>query len=77
MDSNSDSLDRLVPLSETQRIAGGVHRITLWRWCREGRFPSPVVLSPQKRAWRESELRTWLIDPVAWGRSNGARGNVA
>ena len=39
-----------------------VSRTTLWRWVRDGRFPSPLELGPNTRAWRESDVRSWLDD---------------
>jgi prophage regulatory protein len=37
-----------------------VSRSTLWRWVRDGRFPSPINLGPNTRAWREEDIRIWL-----------------
>ncbi len=33
---------------------------TIWRWCKEGRFPRPVQLSPGITAWRTADVQTWL-----------------
>ena len=45
--------------SELQEIIP-VSRSTLWRWVRNGRFPAPISLGPNTRAWREEDIRTWL-----------------
>ena len=37
-----------------------VSRSTLWRWVRDGSFPSPINLGPNTRAWREEDIRVWL-----------------
>ena len=33
---------------------------TLWAWSRNGRFPSPVRLSPTMTAWRNADVIEWL-----------------
>ena len=33
-----------------------VHRVTIWRWVREGRFPAPVKLTPGCSRWRMAEV---------------------
>ena len=33
---------------------------TLWAWSRDGRFPSPVKLSPTMTAWRNADVLEWL-----------------
>jgi prophage regulatory protein len=40
---------------------------TLWRKCREGRFPAPIKIPPNVTAWRVSEVRFWLKDPNSFG----------
>ena len=37
-----------------------VSRSTLWRWVRDGKFPPPIALGPNTRAWRESDVLSWL-----------------
>lgn len=36
-----------------------VHRVTIWRWVREGRFPSPVSLGPNCKRWKGSDVDAW------------------
>jgi prophage regulatory protein len=38
----------------------GLHRVTLWRWCRTGRFPSPVQIGEKAVAWRAAEVLAWI-----------------
>lgn len=35
-----------------------VTRISIWRWCKEGRLPQPVIVGGVKR-WRLSDLEAW------------------
>lgn len=35
-------------------------RTTLWRLCKAGQFPASIRLSPQRVAWRESDVSAWL-----------------
>lgn len=37
----------------------GVSRATVWRWVREGRFPSPIKLTQGSTRWRLSDLEHW------------------
>ena len=45
--------------SEVQEIIP-VSRTTLWRWVRDGKFPAPISLGPNTRAWSEESIRIWL-----------------
>jgi prophage regulatory protein len=36
-----------------------VHRNTLWRWVREGKFPPPVKLGENTTAWRLEDVEAW------------------
>lgn len=42
----------------TERL--GIGRTTLWRWERDGRFPSRRQLGPSRVGWLESEVDAWL-----------------
>ena len=37
-----------------------VSATTLWRWCREGRFPQPIKLTERVTAWRTEDVQTWI-----------------
>ncbi len=37
----------------------GVGETTIWRWCRDGRFPAPVRTPGGVRRWRVSDLEAW------------------
>lgn len=37
----------------------GVHRTTIWRWAREGKFPKPVKLPSGTARWRASDIVKW------------------
>lgn len=39
----------IIPISKT----------TLWAWCKDGRFPSPVRLGPRVVAWRVEDIRAF------------------
>lgn len=36
-----------------------VNRVTVWRWCQQGKFPAPVRLSAGCTRWRLSDLEKW------------------
>ena len=33
---------------------------TLWKWSKEGLFPSPIRISPTITAWRNADVLDWL-----------------
>lgn len=59
-------LPRMIGAREIEAITG-LSRTTIWRLVKSGKFPPPVELSKQKRAWPETELRKWN-DEVQRGR---------
>lgn len=65
MDPNE--IDFFVRLPEALRIAGGVHRNTLYRWVEEGKFPRFHRLSERVVAWRRSDLDRWIKEHQADG----------
>ncbi len=36
---------------------------TLWRMCRNGKFPQPIKISEDITAWRVGDIRKWLKAP--------------
>jgi prophage regulatory protein len=63
MDSDSrtlpNTLDRLLDWPELQRVVG-LSRPQVWRLRQEGTFPLPLRLSPNRVAWRASEVERWI-----------------
>lgn len=56
--SSPDTLSKF--LSDKEVAARlGVSRQTVWRWVREGRFPSPVKIGPAAVRWREAGVMAW------------------
>lgn len=41
-------------------------RTTLWRKCKNGRFPKPQRLNASVTVWRNDEVNEWLTNPSAW-----------
>jgi len=33
---------------------------TLWAWVRAGKFPRPRAISPNRTAWIEAEIDSWM-----------------
>ena len=44
----------------------GVHRGTVYKWIKEGRFPRQVQLGANSAGWYESEIDAWIADPTGW-----------
>ena len=38
----------------------GIGRSSIWRMEQAGEFPARIRLSPNRVAWREDELETWI-----------------
>lgn len=57
-------LERIVTAEELlERIP--LDRSTIWRMCRDGRFPAPIQLTPSRIGWRWSAVLAWLDDREA------------
>lgn len=41
-------------------------RTTLWRKCKNGRFPKPQRLNASVTVWRNDEVNEWLANPTTW-----------
>jgi predicted DNA-binding transcriptional regulator AlpA len=61
--------DRLLPWKHVRELTG-LSRTTVWRRQKAGDFPAPVVISPGRVGWRESEI-------VAWASSRPIRGTAS
>ncbi len=58
--------DRILPWLRVRDIAG-ISRTTAWRLQNTGDFPRPVMLSPGRVGWRESDVRAWRASRVPRG----------
>lgn len=46
----------------------GVSHMTVWRWVKEGTFPKPRSLGPNRIAWLSSDVIDWMTSrPEAGG----------
>ena len=51
----------LIFLSKAQVLAKvPVTAPTLWTWVRQGKFPRPREISPNKTVWIQSEVDAWM-----------------
>lgn len=55
----------------------GLSRVTIWRLERQGAFPGRRQLSPNRVAWLESEIDTWIATRIAPAASGGQPGPAA
>jgi len=61
-DRSRDSFVRLAAvISRT-----GLGRSTIYRRISAGTFPRPVPISDQLVAWYESDINTWVSNPMGW-----------
>lgn len=49
-------------MSRVQQLASilPISKSTIWKWSKEGKFPTPVKLSPTVTAWRNADVLAWL-----------------
>ena len=52
--------EKFIPISEVQEMTGGISDTTIWRMRRAKQFPEPVSISPNRKAWRKSEIEAWM-----------------
>ena len=57
--------EKLIPLAAVLELTGHISVTTIWRMRRAKQFPEPVAVSPNRKAWRESEIDAWLKARVA------------
>jgi prophage regulatory protein len=51
--------NRVISTGELTALLG-VNVVTIWRWCRAGRFPAPIKLGIRRNGWRADEISAWL-----------------
>lgn len=51
-----------IKLLNTRQVCAllSISRTTLWRYSKDGTFPSPIILTKQRIAWREDQLNDWI-----------------
>ncbi len=59
-----DGQDRFIDERECQRLTN-LSRVTRWRLIRRGDFPAKIRLSPNRTAWRLSDILDWMQQRVA------------
>lgn len=61
--------DRIIRM-ETVRARTGLSRSTIYRKIAEGTFPPQLRISIHGAGWRESDINSWVADPVTWRATN-------
>ena len=47
--------EKLLTFEEVRALFGGLHRATIWRLIKEGKFPRPITFG-RKKFWRPSDI---------------------
>ena len=55
---------RVLKIRQVSEKLGGRHPVSIWRDVREGRFPKPIAIGPNSRAWISDEVDQWLEDRI-------------
>jgi prophage regulatory protein len=50
---------RILSRAEVRALTG-LSATTIWREIRAGRFPQPIVLSPNRKGFREDDIAAWV-----------------
>ncbi|NMA97535.1 MAG: AlpA family phage regulatory protein [Phyllobacteriaceae bacterium] len=61
--------DRIIRM-ETVRARTGLSRSTIYRKIKEGTFPPQLRISIHGAGWRESDINSWVANPVTWRATN-------
>lgn len=61
--------DRIIRM-ETVRARTGLSRSTIYRKIKEGTFPPQLRISIHGAGWRESDINSWVANPVTWRAAN-------
>ncbi|MFT3974941.1 MAG: AlpA family phage regulatory protein [Amaricoccus sp.] len=61
--------DRIIRM-ETVRARTGLSRSTIYRKIKEGTFPPQLRISIHGAGWRESDINSWVGNPVTWRATN-------
>ena len=61
--------DRIIRM-ETVRARTGLSRSTIYRKIKEGTFPPQLRISIHGAGWRESDINSWVANPVTWRVTN-------
>jgi predicted DNA-binding transcriptional regulator AlpA len=56
---DKDSPRRILNSRQVTELLG-LNAVTLWRMCRDGRFPAPLKLSIRKNGWPADEIYAWI-----------------
>ena len=61
--------DRIIRL-KTVLSRTGLSRSTIYRKIAEGTFPAQIRISVNGAGWRESDINSWVANPVGWRAVN-------
>ena len=65
-EKHRSELERFMSRAEVRALTG-LSATTLWREIRAGRFPEAVVMSPNRKAFRSTDIADWMQARTAKG----------
>lgn len=60
MQNLQDVKQKIFFISDVEKIIGR-NRITIRRWCANGRFPEPVKLNGSSLVWHADTINEWIL----------------
>jgi prophage regulatory protein len=51
--------ERVIPMPELSKLTS-LSPATIYRWMKDGHFPAPIQLGPNRVGWLASEVQEWL-----------------
>ena len=53
-------MSRLIDFNEVQSRTGNMSKATYWRLRLSKKFPEPVAVSKNRKAWHETDIENWI-----------------
>ena len=69
--------EKLIPLAAVLERTGHTSASTIWRMRRANTFPEPVAISPNRKAWRETDIDAWVNGRTATSKRSGFGGKLS
>jgi prophage regulatory protein len=65
-----DGSDRILRLAEV-RAKVGMGTTSIYKYMKDGGFPSQIRLGPRMVGWLDSEVSQWMADQISAARNSG------
>lgn len=56
MDNETKRRIKFIRINEVRELLGGVSKVTIYEWVKQGFLPKPTKLAKRAAAWREADI---------------------